>query len=466
MKKLYTLSFLLWLFCANAFGQYLVSSELVFSWTAAQLGTQGVFGAQNGVTMLKIIYNTTDPQGEPTIASGAIFIPIVNNCSFPIGVYCHGTIYLKEDVPSRNNGEALVGKYLGAFGYIGVLPDYLGLGDSPGLHPYMHAATEASATIDLMRATLEYCAENGIEFNDQVFLTGYSQGGHAAVATLKEIETNLSEEFNVVACAGGSGPYDMSGIQGSTVAEDIPYESPEYLPYIIFSYQLVYGNLFNAPADFLMTPYDETLPPLFDGLTPGGMIAAAMPNIPNQIIVPAELEAFNTDPNHPMKLALQDNDLYDWAPQTPLRLYYCTGDLQVFHENALFAQTTMESNGAADVTAINMGTGNHGACAAPTLFDALAWFDTLKQVCSVSVVELEQTRILMFPNPASNQVQLQFAEYGIWNLKVLDITGKTVLQHQFSGTYIDLNLSSIQSGIYVITVNELPGKQARLVVQK
>jgi len=340
------------------------------------------------------------------------------------------------------------------------------LGDGPGLHPYMHGATEASATIDLMRATLEYCDANGIGFNDQVFLTGYSQGGHAAVATLKEIETNLSDEFNVIACAGGSGPYDMSGVQGSTVAESIPYASPEYLPYIIFSYQMVYGNLFNAPADFLVSPYDMTLPPLFDGLTSGGAIASAMPAIPNQIIVPAELEAFNTDPNHPMKLALQDNDLYDWAPQTPLRLYYCTGDMQVFHENALVAESTMESNGAADVTAVYMGTGDHGACAAPTLFDALAWFDTLKQVCSVGVDELAKNKIMMFPNPASNQAQLQFADYGIWNLRLLDITGKTVLHQQFTGTFIDLNLSTVQSGIYLISIDELPGQQARLVVQK
>lgn len=466
MKKLYTLSFLALLFCSNVFSQYLVSSEVLYNWTPGQLGTQGVFGAENGVTMLKLIYNTTDSQGEPTTASGAVFIPQVNFCSFPMAVYCHGTIYLKEDVPSRNNGEALVGKYMGAFGYIGVLPDYLGLGDGPGMHPYMHGETEASATIDLMRATLEYCEANNIAFNDQVFLTGYSQGGHASVATLKEIETNLSDEFNVVACAGGSGPYDMSGIQGSTVAESIPYASPEYLPYIIFSYQMVYGNLYNEPSDFLVSPYDETLPPLFDGLTSGGAIADAMPNIPNQIIVPAELDAYNTDPNHPMKLALQDNDLYDWAPQTPLRLYYCTGDMQVFHENALFAQATMESNGAVDVTSINMGDGTHGECAAPTLFDALEWFQTLKVVCPVGVDDLTQNRIMMFPNPAVNQVQLQFSDFGVWNLRLMDVTGKTVLHQQFTGSFIDLNLSNVQSGIYMVTIDEMPGKQARLVVQK
>ena len=64
MKKLYTLSFLALLLSSGTFGQDLVSSEVLYNWTAAQLGTQGVFGAQNGVTMLKLIYNTTDPQGS------------------------------------------------------------------------------------------------------------------------------------------------------------------------------------------------------------------------------------------------------------------------------------------------------------------------------------------------------------------------------------------------------------------
>jgi hypothetical protein len=329
----------------------------------------------------------------------------------------------------------------------------------------MHGATEASATIDLMRATLEYCDANGIGFNDQVFLTGYSQGGHAAVATLKEIETNLSDEFNVIACAGGSGPYDMSGVQGSTVAESIPYASPEYLPYIIFSYQMVYGNLFNAPADFLVSPYDMTLPPLFDGLTSGGAIASAMPAIPNQIIVPAELEAFNTDPNHPMKLALQDNDLYDWAPQTPLRLYYCTGDMQVFHENALVAESTMESNGAADVTAVYMGTGDHGACAAPTLFDALAWFDTLKQDCSVGVDELVKNRVLIYPNPATNYFRIQFSEAGVRKMRFKDITGRTIFISLMHHADAEFDLSSIKPGMYLISIDEFPGQEVRLVVQ-
>jgi hypothetical protein len=466
MKKLYTLAFLACLYSATTFGQYLVSTELLYSWTVPQLTAQGIFGAENGVNMYKIIYNTTTPQGEPTTASGAIFIPQVNFCSFPMAVYCHGTIYLKEDVPSRNNQEALVGKYMGAFGYIGVLPDYLGLGDGPGLHPYMHAASEASCTIDMMRATLEYCEENNINHNDQVFITGYSQGGHASVATYKEIETNLSDEFQVVACAGGSGPYDMSGVQASTVADDIPYASPEYLPYIIFSYQSVYGTLYNSVDDFLTPPYNTTIPPLFDGLTPGGTIAAAMPSIPNQIIVPTELDAFNSDPNHPMKVALQDNDLYDWAPQAPLRLYYCTGDMQVFHENALIAHAAMTANGALDVTLMNMGTADHGGCAIPSLFDILAWFDTMKIDCAVGVNDFAKNELVMYPNPANDRVQFQMAESGIWNLRMLNIAGKTMLSQQFTGSTIDLNLSNIPSGIYMVEIAELPGKHARLVVQK
>ena len=71
------------------------------------------------------------------------------------------------------------------------MPDYIGMGESPGLHPYCHGASEAT-TIDMIRAVREaesldmipgMTADNG-----EMFVTGYSQGGHAAMATHKYVE--------------------------------------------------------------------------------------------------------------------------------------------------------------------------------------------------------------------------------------------------------------------------------------
>ena len=47
-----------------------------------------------------------------------------------------------------------------AFGYVVCAPDFVGLGDSPGVHPYVHAKTEASAAIDMLRAARELDADD------------------------------------------------------------------------------------------------------------------------------------------------------------------------------------------------------------------------------------------------------------------------------------------------------------------
>jgi len=445
--------------------QYLVSAELLYTWTPGQLALQNVFGAQNNVSMYKVIYNTVDPQGDPIIASGAMFVPDLPGCDLPIGIYNHGTVYLKTDVPSNNNNEATVGKYVAGFGFLGLLPDYLGLGESPGMHPYVHADTQASATIDMIRAAKEYCEQENILLNGQLFLTGYSQGGHAAMATAWEIETNLSDEFTVTASAPASGPYDISNTQASPMSSDQPYASPEYLPYVLFSYQHVYGNLFDEPSDFLISPYDTLLPPMFNGEFSGGEIAAVMPEVPSQIVRPDVLEDFLNDPNHPMQLALLDNDRYNWTPQHPMRLYYCTADEQVFPDNSLITHAAMLANGAEDVELFNMGDNDHNGCVQPALFDMLGWFLDLKAECTgVGINDLTTLPVQVFPNPATTEVQLQFDEPGIYQVQLRDLAGKIVLSQTISSQTGTLQTGQLARGMYVLTIDGIPGSHSRIVL--
>ncbi|TWP32708.1 alpha/beta hydrolase, partial [Xylella fastidiosa subsp. fastidiosa] len=44
----------------------------------------------------------------------------------------------------------------------------------------------------------------------KLMLSGFSQGGHTAMATQREIEAHLSNEFSLVASAPISGPYALS----------------------------------------------------------------------------------------------------------------------------------------------------------------------------------------------------------------------------------------------------------------
>ncbi|HZX75129.1 MAG TPA: lipase family protein, partial [Cyclobacteriaceae bacterium] len=221
MKKLLLLSFFS-IYTVNLQAQQLISYNLITSYTTDQIDSiyaaNGIPGiilpSTYPVNVYKVVYNTLDADSLPTIASGAFFVPVGPMCHVPLASYQHGTILNKEDVPSRlGGGEVIVGLSMAADGYVACMPDYLGLGDSPGLHPYVHAETEARAVADMLVASLEICDALSITRNDQLFLVGYSQGGHATMAAHQLIQEHYSNYFTVTASSPMSGPYDLSGVQ-------------------------------------------------------------------------------------------------------------------------------------------------------------------------------------------------------------------------------------------------------------
>lgn len=328
-----------------------------------------------GIDLYKVQYNTPDARGEQmTIATGLVAIPTGTTEPMAIASYQHGTIAKRDRVPSSLGGEYIVNViFSSVFGIVTVAPDYLGLGDSPGLHPYVHADSEASAGIDLLKATTNFGNDLQLDLTKEVLLFGYSQGGHATVAMHRELEKNYKDEFKVLGAAPMAGPYDMSGYQSEIFTSGEPYTEPFYLPYVLLSYNMVY-NIYEDPSDFLAAPYDELLPPLFDGTVSGGTINDQMPALAKSIIKAEVLEAFESDPDHPFKKALKENNLYFWTPEAPVLLCHCEGDEQVKFENSLIAYNAFRSRQSPDVRFENNGNLLHQDCAAPCIFDAIIFF--------------------------------------------------------------------------------------------
>ncbi|MDX9749857.1 MAG: lipase family protein [Flavobacteriales bacterium] len=403
-----TFLFVLLLIAPRTRAQVLIGDSLMQSLTSGELMAQGVFGAQYGVQVHRLIYHTVDAHGAPTQASGALVVPVGPPCIHPLAAYMHGTIMHREEVPSRLSSEITVGYFLGGSGYVAAMPDYLGLGDGPGPHPYVHAASEATASIDMMRAAREFCAQHGVALNGQVFLAGYSQGGHACMATHRMIEEQFAEEFTITASAPCSGPYDLSGVQAEVMAGPDPYPAPYYLPYVVLAYGHVYPDMYTDIAEIFKEPWATALPPLFQGDNGAGPVNAIMPDVPSQILQDDLLAAFNNDPDHFFREALRANDLYDWTPQAPLRMVYCEADDHVFHENSLVALAAMQANGAPQVEAVSAGaTLDHGGCALPSLLGVKAWFDGLRAPCeAIGVEEFAAGAWSLHPNPAHDRVQV------------------------------------------------------------
>tara|TARA_B100000035_G_C20993150_1_gene551189 strand:- start:78 stop:1496 length:1419 start_codon:yes stop_codon:yes gene_type:complete len=452
------LLFLLVFVLSNTFfhSQYLVSCVYLGISSSNVLSGATGLSLDYDVKMYKLTYNTVDTDSLPTIATGAFFIPTNTTCTdFPIAVYNHGTTLRKNDVPSNNNPEAIIGKVFSAGGYFVCMPDYIGMGDSPGFHPYVHAKSEATASVDMVRAAREYLSTTNFVDNNELFLTGYSQGGHACMATTKFInDENLQSEFNIVASAPCSGPYDLSGIMADTIIAPSPYSNPGYIVYLLASYQLAYGNIFNSWSDVLYPPYDTIVPPFFSGNNTTldmGLLNSLIPNQMSLLIRDTCLNNFINDSinkNHPWWRALIDNDNYDWLPLKPLRMYYCTADEQVAYTNALNAENSMINNGALDVQAINMGNNDHGGCILPALSSAFNWFQNLKTPCNVSSsINRNLISYEVYPNPFTNELNVQFTEKV--NLSVYTMDGKLLINKD-DVQNIELVTSNWSKGIYII----------------
>ncbi|MGE3310062.1 MAG: lipase family protein [Limisphaerales bacterium] len=328
----------------------------------------------------KIIYKTIDAHGRATRASALLVVPQGATRAVPLVSYQHGTVTLREDVPSRLNDEAALGLIMGASGYITVLPDYLGLGDSPGIHPYHHAASTATAVVDAIRAARDSLADKGATWNKQLFLTGYSQGGHATLAAQRELEQRHAEELPVTASAPSAGAYDLSGTTMSDFLSARAQPNPYYFAYFLAAYVDAYG-IAASLADMLKAPYDATVPPLLDGLHDGGDINAALPSRPVEILKPEILAAFTSDPDHPLRAALRDNDLHTgWFPRAKTRFYHCAGDLDVLPANSTVAFDAFKAAGAPAVELIDpFAFSDHSGCVPFALLGTKYWFDGLRE---------------------------------------------------------------------------------------
>lgn len=377
------------LLAANgASAQHLVSYEFQRHYTIADvtqlLNSAGIPSAllrpEHEVDVYKVIYNTRNAQDTGmTTASGVIIIPSGVSCPLPLLSYQHGTTTTREGVPSYGSDELIIGVvYASGGGYVCVEPDYLGLGDGPGFHPYCHARSEATATVDLLRTARQLRDTLNFNLNEQLFLFGYSQGGHATMAAFKMLEEELASEFTVTAVAPMSGPYDISGVQANTITSGQAYASPSYLPYVIMGYQEAYGDLYTNLSDVFRAPYDSLIPIWYDGTHGTGYIDSRLPAVISDMLDSAYYADYINNPNHIGKQRLRENDLYKWTPQAPLRIMYCDADEQVFPQNSVIAHDSMVARGATNIAKVTFGNYDHGGCVQFCLIDGFNFFAQYK----------------------------------------------------------------------------------------
>ncbi len=334
-----------------------ISSEFIYGITSEQLqffinnSSYDIASEEflNDVKIYRLVYPTV--YKDKTIrASGLVILP-QTTASVGMVSFQHGTISLHSDAPSELSStdiNAILYSGLASPGFIAVVPDFIGFGESSGiLHPYYVEEASASAVVDLLKAARAFAEDQGVPFNGNLSLAGYSEGGYVTMATHKYIEENGLEGFNLLASYPAAGGFDVKGMQEYLFSQDT-YGQPFYIAYVARSYQKTYD--WTRPlTDFFDEPYANTIPSLFDGTKSGSQINAQLTtNIP--LLINDDLsQNIDTDPDYSyIHDAFLENSLIDWAPEIEMHIYHGDADTTVPYQNSVHTYEQLIANGASD----------------------------------------------------------------------------------------------------------------------
>jgi hypothetical protein len=301
--------------------------------------------AKAGIKIYKILYYTTHSDGKLVRASGMLFIPEGAKRPSPIMIYNHGTD-LCRDMYFDGTGEQAICLGFATDGYIVIWPDYIGIGEGERTQLYLNAPTEAGASVDMLIAVTDLLPSMSVKTGKELFLTGYSQGGHASMATYKLLQDKYKDRFPVTAASPMSGPYDIE----TTVydARSKPNDNPGYLMLLMASYYESRDSQAQM-SELLATPYDISIPPLMDGSWPIEVVNSCLPDTCFKAVKTEFYKDFDQNKNSAFRKYLASNNVYDWKPESPTELCYCKGDDQVTYKNSITAYDAMKKNGSTSV---------------------------------------------------------------------------------------------------------------------
>jgi len=310
-----------------------------------------------GYKAYKIPYTTTDEEGNSVAVSGLMTVPTgvpeaVTQLGFSLVSDSHGTIFANAEAPSviasatsAPDGSSVILTSL--FAFVTLQADYIGFGDSNDhYHPFILKKSLGTATVDFIKAAKKFAVDNNINLNGQLFLTGYSEGGYAAMAALQQIEQD--GELQVTLSAPMSAPYAVDAMAMGVMSQPtIPV--PSFMANIAYAYSNAYSE---DVSNVVNEPYASKLEGLFDGSKTRTEIDPELTTVTTDLFNPVFINDFFTNPSNWFKLAAQENDVHTWAPQGAVRLLHCIGDDVIPYAISQLAEGTMIGMGATNVALI------------------------------------------------------------------------------------------------------------------
>lgn len=380
----------LFLFQQNTTAQqkYLISYTKVDSYSKKEIKSiwkkhhipKIILPVHEGVDVYEILYKAPWIDSSLITCSGIYYVP-KSSKAMPYVMYGHGTQIERSRTISPDDAQQGICLGFAADGYLACYPDYYGIGKGEKRHLYQHAWSEAMSFIYMLYAVDEMNKALDIKTNGQLFLTGYSQGGHSSFAAQKYIEALHDPRFKITASSPMSGAYDMTGEQDKFMFQ--PYPRQFYLPYLLTSYQLAYHILpYTNIYSIFKSPYDTLLPNYFENNDHKTLyeLNKILPPIPKDMVLDSLVNAYRQDNNYIFKQKLRENNLTNWKPEAPVQLCFCKGDREVSFKNSIAVYDTMTNLGVKAIKLNNLSNHlDHNTCAPFAVLATKYFFDRYKK---------------------------------------------------------------------------------------
>ena len=230
----------------HVISQYEISPKVLLPYTWQLLKMMLRIG---DMTAYGISYHTIDPQGEPVIASGVVYVP--RKKGKPKGVIEVSPLTRsKIDCATRDIMAAEI--FPGMIGYVTIIPDLIGCGISDNKPiAYLQHDNVAEVSADMRKAAAQFLEQElHYELPSESLLFGYSLGGSGVWALARYYQLHPEAGVRVSHIFAGGGAYYPE--VALRAFHSTRYSDYAILPNIVYSMnhydqlQLDFGHIFKG----------------------------------------------------------------------------------------------------------------------------------------------------------------------------------------------------------------------------
>lgn len=284
----------------KAVGGKIVSAEVIRSYSGDEVnalakqnyGNDGL-PAKNPISELLVKYTSIDTAAQQIDEYARVYLPRVSpDSKIPVLTLAPGTTGIGDQCAASLEQPALANwanyqshaaAYAGQ-GFAVVIPDYEGMRDSTRIHHYMVGIDEGRAVLDATKAT--YALKDYPNLDpSQLFLAGYSQGGHA-IAWADQLAPSYAPGLKIKGLVAFAPVSDIT----VTLSDITRGSSLSWFgPYLLVSYADLYSQTFNL-ATILQPKYSANL---HNDVLSHCVNSVKYWGPPNQVYTPQFLAALN-----------------------------------------------------------------------------------------------------------------------------------------------------------------------------